>query len=152
MKQGTGKEKYIIGLLNISPITEHPLSFALHFRLVWVPCDHDHNNKTSKDCVNLKFSLTAFRGTLKGKYDKSKKAAFIKIDGCVMILNIVMITIEMVTMRKCCTTAQFFECSSTCREGIIARCKSSFFVIIIIIIIIIIMTTISSQFEDWSLP
>ena len=150
MKKGTGKEKYIIGLLNISPITEHPLSFALHFRLVWVPCDHDHNNKTSKDCVNLKFSLTAFRGTLKGKYDKSKKAAFIKIDGCVTILNIVMITIEMVTMRKCCTTAQFFECSSTCWEGIIARCKSSFFVIIIIIIII--MTTISRQFEDWSLP
>ena len=156
MKKGTGKEKYIIGLLNISPITEHPLSLALHFRLVWVPCDHNHYNKTSKDCVNLKFSLTVFRGTLKGKYDKSKKAAFIKIDGCVTILNIVMITIEMVMMRKCCrTTAQFFECSSTCWEGIIARCKSSFFVIIIIIIIIviiIIMTTISSQFEDWSLP
>ena len=43
-------------------------------------------------------------------------------------MNIVMITIEMVMMRKCCrTTAQFFECSSTCWEGIIARCKSSFF-------------------------
>ena len=55
MKQGTGKEKYIIGLLNISPITEHPLSLALHFRLVWVPCDHDHNNKTSKDCVICSF-------------------------------------------------------------------------------------------------
>ena len=91
-------------------------------------------------------SLTAFRGTLKGKYGNSKKAAFIKIDGCVTILNIVMITIEMVMMRKCCrTTAQFFECSSTCWEGIIARCKSSFFIIIIIIINIIIMTTISSQ-------
>ena len=76
MKKGTGKEKYIIGLLYISPITEHPLSLALHFRLVWVPCDHDHNNKTSKDCMNLKFSLTAFRGTLKGKYGNSKKAAF----------------------------------------------------------------------------
>ena len=100
-------------------------------------------------------SWTAFRGTLKGKYGNSKKAAFIKIDGCVTILNIVMITIEMVMMRKCCrTTAQFFECSSTCWEGIIARCKSSFFVIIIIIIIIVIniMTTISSQFEDWSPP